>query len=108
MKKEYVFIKKKDQHLKVLLSDILWVKAMGSSVSIIATNNRKFLLSINLKSFIQKVPAPYFLRIHRSYLINLHEVDAINGRRLMIAGKLIPFSEQYKRLIATQFPILRT
>lgn len=107
MKKEYVFIRKKDQHLKVLLTEILWVQAMGSSVLIIATNNRKFIHPINLKAFIQKVPAPHFLRIHRSYLINLNEVDAINGRRLVIAGKLIPFAQQYREIVARQFPILR-
>lgn len=108
----YIYIPKKNRRERVLLDDILYLKAAGSFTEIYVegSNKRivKFVPCANLKNISKQISNPNFLRVHRSFLINRNKVEAIDGRRLVIAGTLIPFSEQHKKLIASEFPVLKT
>ena len=108
----YIFITKRNRRERVLLEDILYLKASGSSTEIYVEDLKKgvikFVPSANLKNITQQISNPNFLRVHRSFLINRNKVEAIDGRRLVINGDFIPYSDRYKDIIASEFPILRT
>lgn len=112
MLNKYIFIQKRNRRERVLLQDILYLEASGSSTIIYVEDIKrgmvKFIPSANLKNISQQISNPDFIRVHRSYLINRNKVEAIDGRRLVINGKFIPFSESYKNVVATEFPILKT
>ena len=108
----YIFISKKNRRERVLLEDILYLKASGSSTEIFVEDLIKgvvkFVPSANLKNITQQIANPNFIRVHRSFLINRNKVEAIDGRRLVIKGNFIPYSDRYKDIVASEFPILRT
>jgi Response regulator of the LytR/AlgR family len=64
---------------RISFEDIFWVKADGS-YSVIETKYGRHLASTNIKTIEKKISAPQFVRIHRSYLVNIHWVKQIVGK----------------------------
>jgi DNA-binding LytR/AlgR family response regulator len=81
--------------VKILISDILYVEA-DRNYSRIFTKDKEYLLSITLKTIEEKLPSRLFQRIHRSYLINITQVDEVSESHVLIAQKTIPLSAGLK------------
>jgi len=90
-----IFIRHKEKMIKIMTADILYVEAEGN-YSRIVTTNKEYLLSFTLKTMEDKLPADLFMRTHRSWLVNLRQVEAVGEDFVMIANKEIPLSENMK------------
>ncbi|MBC7686892.1 MAG: response regulator [Aquabacterium sp.] len=99
-----IFVRYKEKMIKILLADILYMEA-DRNYSRIFTATREYLLSITLKTIEEKLPSQLFQRIHRSYLINITQVDEVTESHVVIAHKHIPLGagmrEQLLRHIKT-------
>ena len=84
-----IFVRYKEKMIKIMLADILYMEA-DRNYSRIFTSNKEYLLSITLKSIEEKMSMKLFMRIHRSYLINITHVDEVAENNVMIAKKSIP------------------
>ena len=78
-----------------MIADILYAEA-DRNYSRIFTATKEYLLSITLKTIEEKLPDHLFMRIHRSWLINLQQVEAVAENAVMIANREIPLSENLK------------
>jgi len=85
-----IFVRNKEKMVKIMIADILYIEA-DRNYSRIFTCNKEYLLSITLKTIEEKLQAQLFVRVHRSYIINLQHVDEVGESHLMIATKSIPF-----------------
>ncbi len=94
-KKEMLVIRCDLQQREVHVDEILWVEAMGDYVKLVTTTERVVVLS-TLKAMDKKLPDNRFLRIHRSYIVNLDRVDRFNSTSVDIAGKTLPMSRSHK------------
>lgn len=90
-----VFIKEGSRFFKLELNKIRYVEANGSYCNI-HTDKFKHTLAINLKNFESKVANPTLVRVHRSFLVNLQNIDAIEGNLLIVGDKSIPISQPYQ------------
>ena len=106
--RECLFLKRRDMYEKVNISDILYVEAGGSSLKIVTNSKRSYVLSINLKKFTSQVTNSDLVRVHRSFIVNLAQVDAIKGRLLVVGEKDIPFSDSFIPQIGSYLPVVRT
>ena len=59
-----------------------------------------------LKSVADKLPSDRFLRVHRSYVVNLGKIDNIDHTNLQIADKIIPISDSYKNILLQRIKTL--
>jgi DNA-binding LytR/AlgR family response regulator len=84
-----IFIRHKEKMVKLMLADILYMEA-DRNYSRIFTKNKEYLLSTTLKLIEEKMSGQLFMRIHRSYLVNLNHVDEVVENYVMIAQKPIP------------------
>ena len=92
----YFFIKDKQKLVKLAYSDISYVEACDN-YSILYTSESKFIISYSLKHVEAKLPLKDFLRVHRSYLVNITQISQINPKSLMLMdGKEIPVSEAHR------------
>jgi len=82
-KNEMFFVKHKKYYERVFFNDILWIVAQGSSIKI-NLEKKTYFLSLNLSSFIRQVQHENLYRIHRSYIVNLKKVTALNNKFVMI------------------------
>ena len=94
-KRESLVIRCDLQQREVHIEDLLWVEAMGDYVKLITRTERMVVLS-TMKAMLKKLPKDRFLRIHRSYIVNLEMVDKFTSTRVEIGGKVLPMSRSRK------------
>lgn len=87
-----IFIRHNEKMLKIDIGDIRYIEAERNYCRIF-TQGREYLLVMTLKDIDEKLPQKHFLRIHRSYIINLSQIDEVAGTHVVIAKKAIPMSK---------------
>lgn len=109
---ECIFVKDVQGFKKIMICDILLLKADGSYCNLIYKNGSKhdhnngenILFSENLSFLEEKLSfAKELVRIHRSYIININSVKKIQENRLWIEDKEIPIGKTYKNEIRDRF-----
>jgi two-component system LytT family response regulator len=93
--KDYFFIKKDSVHNRVPIKDVSWIEALGDYVTLY-TPTKKYLLHITLKAIEPKLPHDKFIRVHRSYIVNMDCIDTIEETTIYINKKPIPIGIRYK------------
>lgn len=98
--KDRIFLKGRIYYERIFINDIIWIKGAGSSVDV-HTSTARILVSMNLKTFLNRLNSPFIIRAHRSYAVNLDFVKSVNHKSLalhIIEGKeqRIPVSGTYK------------
>jgi DNA-binding LytR/AlgR family response regulator len=92
---EYFFIKVDSKLEKVIVADILFVEGMENYV-VIHTKERKMMTHLTLKILQDRLPADKFMQPHKSYLVAMDRIDAIEGNTLLVGGQQIPISRYQK------------
>lgn len=95
---EYIYVNSNLKKTKLFMNEILWVEANGDYVKII-TNEKKTLILSTMKAFAKKLPKEKFLRIHKSYTVNLEKIENFNGSTVEINGQVIPLSRHKKEAL---------
>ncbi|MEQ8239593.1 MAG: response regulator transcription factor [Cyclobacteriaceae bacterium] len=93
---QYLFLKEKDSYAKVRLADILYLKADGSYCSLV-TFDRAYLLSSNLSHSMQKFNLEKFVRIHRSFVVNIDHVTSMDTNNVHLGNYSFPIGRHYKK-----------
>lgn len=93
--KDYIFLKTEHHIQRVHLNDILFVKGMGDYLQVQLANEQIMVL-MNFEEMGSLLPSENFLRIHRSYLINLEKIKTIERKHVIINEIRIPVSQTYK------------
>ena len=90
-----IFIRKNERMIKIMIDDILYFEADRNYCKIFS-KNKECLLVMTLKEIDEKLPKERFLRIHRSYIINLSHVDEVAGSHVVIGKKAVPMSKNLR------------
>lgn len=93
--RDRIFVRCRDKMIKIMVTDILYIEA-DRNYSRIFTKEKEYLLSVTLKTIEEKLSENTLVRIHRSYLINITQVDEVAESHVMIANKPIPLSAGLK------------
>lgn len=95
IEKAYIFIKTENRLEKINLMDILYIEGMSDYRKIHTKSNRIMTLQSfgELEAFI---PSNIICRVHKSYMVAINKIEAIERRRIKIIDQLIPISETYK------------
>ena len=95
---DFVFFKADYKIIKVEISDIVYVEGMSEYLKIYLSGEQmpKVVL-MSFSKLLEKLPASRFVRVHRSYVINLAKVSEVSsGMILMSTGKRIPIGDSYR------------
>jgi len=93
--KDRIFIREKDSMVKVLFDDILYVEADGAYTKVITTD-KTYVLSQTLKKTESSIITNFIVKVHRSYLANIKNVDRITDGYVYFGKHKIPVSRTYK------------
>ena len=96
--KDSIFVKKQHLYYRIQFTDIRFIKADNVYLEV-NTVDKKFLVRSPLKDYLEKLPKNKFYRAHKSYIVNVDHIDAINSRDIMINDTLIPISKDFKEFI---------
>ncbi|HVI46392.1 MAG TPA: LytTR family DNA-binding domain-containing protein [Chitinophaga sp.] len=93
--RDYLFAKADNKLEKILFSDILFIEAMENYVAIY-TAERKIVTHATLKSVMENLPPKQFIQPHKSYIVSIQRIRAIEGNVLHIGKYEVPISKYQK------------
>ncbi len=95
--KEFLFVKSEYKQLRIKLADVLYFEGLKDYIKIWLKDNPKPILTLmSLKSLEEELPEKQFMRVHRSFIVSLKNVDVIERSQIIINDQRITVSEQYK------------
>ncbi|WP_153797201.1 LytR/AlgR family response regulator transcription factor [Foetidibacter luteolus] len=92
---DYIFIKADNRLVKLFYSDILFVEALQNYVTIYS-KDKKYVTYLTFKGVEENLPAESFIKVHKSYIIQLNKIDGIEGNEIIIGQHHIPISRTSK------------
>jgi two-component system, LytTR family, response regulator LytT len=94
---EFLFLKSDYKIKRINFNDILYIEGLKDYVKVFTQHTPKPLLSLtSLKLLESKLPEEKFMRVHRSFIVNLEKIDTIERSRIVFGKEYIPVSDQYK------------
>ncbi len=92
--------------MKFLPSSILFLQADHVYTRIFLSDGREILHRGSLSAFFQKLNVNQFARTHRSYIVNLDQVDGYSQGKILIGQHVVPISRSRKKEIVQRLPLL--
>ena len=94
---EFLFLKSDYKIKRINFQNILYIEGLKEYVKVYTMHSDKPVLSLSsLKILEIKLPADKFMRVHRSFIVNLGKIDTIDRSRIVFGKKYIPIGAQYK------------
>jgi DNA-binding LytR/AlgR family response regulator len=94
---EFLFLKSEYKIRRINFNDIIYIEGLKDYIKVFVQNQDKPIMSLNsMKSIEEKLPKEKFMRVHRSYIVNLDRIDTVERSRIVFGKVYIPVSEQYK------------
>jgi DNA-binding LytR/AlgR family response regulator len=101
----HIFIKSDGKLVRLNNEDILYIESMGDYVKFVTTE-KKYITHNTIKALEEKVNKNCFMKVHRSYIINLTKIDDIRENDLFIKGIEIPISKAHKQDVLRRLNII--
>lgn len=95
---DYIFIKSGQVYEKILLNDILYISAMENYINIVTVHSKHMSL-MPLKTIEEYLRNKPFVRVHKSHLVAISRIDAIDGNEIRIGTQRIPISRNYREQV---------
>ena len=90
-----IFVRHLNSMVKVDINDILYIEAERNYCRIYS-KNKEYLLVMTLKDMDEKLPTKHFLRVHRSFIVNIAQINEVATSHIVIGKKAIPISKSLK------------
>jgi two-component system LytT family response regulator len=94
---DYLFVKSDYKLIRINLHDIRYIESMHEYIKIHLVNDKPIMTMLSMKAIEENLPSDRFMRVHRSFIVNLSKVSVVERSRIVFDGNIyIPVSDQYK------------
>lgn len=93
---DFILLKSKGLQYKILLKMILFVESQGNDVKVVLKEGKPIVAKYKISDLETSLESKGFLRVHRSFLVNLKDVKAFGNAEIMIDSFTIPIGRSYK------------
>ena len=90
-----LFVKVGTRTIKVNFDDVLYIEAL-STYSVLVTATQKHIVYLTLKNLAERLPFDHFLRVHRSYIVNMQRIEAVEDYMLKLGPYEVPVGKSYQ------------
>ena len=91
-----IFVKTDYRVVKLAVSDIRYIEGMSEYLKIYLEGQKPVITLLSMKKMEEYLP-PHFMRIHRSYIINLKKIQEVNKNRVILdADTYLPIGDNYR------------
>ena len=94
---ESTFVKVDSKLVRVLFAEVQYVEALGDYVHIVTTAGQKLVVYSTMRAAEEKFPAQQFVRVHRSFLVNMRHIIAVEDNAVVVGKKHFPIGQTYLR-----------
>ncbi len=102
----HIFVKSDNTFVRVELKDILYLHADRSYCSIV-TEDKTFMQSVSMSHVYEQINHPDFVRIHRSYVVNIQKITAIDGNVVRIGKHALEMSKSLREGLMSRLTFLK-
>ncbi len=102
----YLFVRSEYKILKIEYAKVLYIEALADYIVFQMELGQKIIVHSTMKGVEDKLPSNRFIRIHRSYIINIDKIEMIDNQMVMIEENGIPIGAHYKELFYNQLNFL--
>jgi len=100
-----LYVKTDGRLVRLEYKDILYFENVGDYVKVISTKGNQIIYGA-LKAIDEKLVNPRFLKVHRSFIVNLDKIVDIEDNSIVIANKVIPVSRAHKPILMQSLNII--
>ncbi|MBT8318191.1 MAG: response regulator transcription factor [Lutibacter sp.] len=93
---DFLFIKSEYKIIRVKISEIKYIEGMREYIRIHLANEKPIMTLLSMKAMDKQLENNSFMRVHRSYIVNLNKISTIERNRIVFDKVYIPVSDQYK------------
>lgn len=90
-----IFVRHNDNMVKISIKNILYIEAERNYCRIFS-KEKEYVLVMTLKEMDIKLPSEHFLRVHRSFIVNISQIDEFGHTHVVISKKVIPLSKNLR------------
>ena len=90
-----LFVKIGGRSVRVNFDDVLFIEAL-STYSMLVMANQKHIIYFTLKALADRLPFAHFVRVHRSYIVNVRRIESIENNVLRLATYEVPVGKSYQ------------
>ncbi|MDP4149552.1 MAG: LytTR family DNA-binding domain-containing protein [Bacteroidota bacterium] len=98
MRSDHFFIKCNNQIEKILYNDLVYAEAMMNYV-MLYTVSKKMMVYVTIKSLEEQLPSDIFIKVHKSFIVNMNKVKSIEGNILDIGNEKITISQNLREKV---------
>ncbi|PTQ96608.1 LytTR family two component transcriptional regulator [Mucilaginibacter yixingensis] len=102
MPESYFFVKADRRYLKIHFDDIRYIEGLKDYV-VLQTADQKVITAMNIKTIHEQLPRQLFVRISKSYIINVRHIDSFDNNTVMIGDTEIPIGSAYRKYFFDEF-----
>ena len=92
----FIFVKADKKSIKLNFADIVYIEGLSDYIKI-HTQTKSVVTKLTVKSMEEILPKKQFPRIHKSYIVSIQHIDAIDGNQVEIANKKLPIGQSYRQ-----------
>jgi DNA-binding LytR/AlgR family response regulator len=93
----HIFVKAEYDSIRINLDDIEYIQGLKDYLKIHLVNTNKAILTLmNFKEILDKLPANQFLRVHKSFIVNINSIKKVQRNRIIINDIRIPIGESHR------------
>lgn len=104
--RKFLFFNVGKKHVKVFLDEISYVESVREYVKIYY-NNKFLLTKVKIGDIEQVLLSHSFIRVHRSFIVNISKIDSFSQFEIEISNKQLPVSRSYKEKLQAKFNSFR-
>lgn len=101
----HVAIYNHEHYDHIIMKDILWIEATGSYCKI-HTTNKTYMVSFPLGHVQKSLPEKIFMRIHRTFLVNINHIKYISGNCVVVNGTYLKIGKEFRKKVLNRFVFL--
>ncbi|MDB5283862.1 MAG: DNA-binding response regulator, partial [Bacteroidota bacterium] len=94
-KSDFFFVKSEYQLVKIFAGDILFIESLDDYLKIHHGLKRPTLTLMTMKKMLDQLPQEQFIRVHRSYTVQLSKIESVKNRKIKIGEHQIPIGDIY-------------
>lgn len=102
---DFIFVKSEYENLKIDIKSIKHIQGLKDYLKIHSETSKPILTLMSFKEIQDKLPENTFIRVHRSYIVNVNKITSIQKNRIVINEERIPIGESYKSMVYSRLNI---
>lgn len=98
----FISIKSDARLVKIDTKDIVYIEGLKEYVRIVCTNEKRYVTLMSMKQLLEDLPATDFMRVHKSYIVNIAMVQSLEGNLLHLVVDKVPVSRDKKNEVISR------